>query len=60
MNEFLEYDDPKRSLKKLNLDDFSVEELEKYITELNEEISRAQQEIKKKSLLLKEAKKFFK
>ena len=60
MNEFLEYDDTKRSVKKLNLDDFSVEELEKYITELNEEISRTQQEIKKKSLLLKEAKKFFK
>ena len=38
MTEFLEYDDVKRSIKNLNLDDFSLEDLEKYITELNDEI----------------------
>ena len=59
MTEFLEYDDVKRSIKNLNLDDLSLEDLEKYITELNEEILRVQQEIEKKSLHLTEAKKFF-
>ncbi len=59
MTEFLEYNDVKRSIKNLNLDDFSLEDLEKYITELNEEILRVQQEIEKKSLHLIEAKKLF-
>ena len=60
MNEFLEFDDLQRSVKQLNLDDFSLEDLEKYITELNGEITRVQKEVEKKSLHLTEAKKFFK
>ena len=59
MSEYLEYYDFKKSLKNLNLDDFSLEDLEKYITELNNEILRVKQEIEKKSLHLTEAKKFF-
>jgi len=41
MNEFLEYDENKKTIKALNLDDFSIEDLNKYITELKEEINRA-------------------
>ena len=60
MNEFLEYDENKKAIKTLNLDDFSVEDLNKYIIELKDEIDRVKKEIKKKSDLLIEAKKFFK
>ena len=42
------------------MDDFSVEDLKKYISELNKEISRAKEEINKKNKLKKEAQKFFK
>ncbi len=48
MNEFLEYDENKKTIKALNLDDFSIEDLNKYITELKEEIDRAEIEIVKK------------
>ena len=41
MNEFLEYDISNKSIKSLNLDDFSVEDLDKYILELKDEINRA-------------------
>ena len=40
MNEFLEYEQNKKSIKSLNLDDFSIEDLDEYILELNEEIDR--------------------
>ena len=32
MNEFLEYDDNKKSIKSINLDDLSIEDLDKYIS----------------------------
>ena len=60
MTDFLEIDENKKTIKTLNLDDFSVEELEKYIEELKIEISRVSQEIKKKSGIKKEAESFFK
>ena len=44
MNEFLEYDENKKSIKSINLDDFSIEDLDKYILELNEEIDRVNME----------------
>ena len=40
MNEFLEYEESKKSIKSLNLDDFSVEDLDRYILELKDEIDR--------------------
>ena len=40
MNEFLEYEESKKSIKSLNLDDFSVEDLDAYISELKDEIDR--------------------
>ena len=60
MSDFLEFDDEKKSVKSINLDDFSVEDLRKYINELEDEKKRTELEIKKKINLLDEAKKFFK
>ena len=60
MDDFLEIDEKKKTINSLNLDDFSVEDLEKYISELNKEILRAREEINKKNKLKKEAQKFFK
>ena len=60
MDDFLEFDDEKKSVKSINLDDFSVEDLRKYIKELEEEKKRTELEMKKKNSLLEEAKKFFK
>ncbi len=60
MNEFLEYEESKKTVKSLNLDDFSIEDLAKYTIELKNEILRVEKEVVKKSNLLNEAKKFFK
>ena len=60
MDDFLEFDYEKKSVKSINLDDFSVEDLKKYIKELEDEKKRTELEMKKKNSLLEEAKKFFK
>ena len=60
MDDFLEIDEKKKTINSLNLDDFSVEDLDKYILELNKEILRVKEEINKKNILKKEAQKFFK
>ena len=60
MDDFLEIDEKKKTINSLNLDDFSVEDLEKYISELNKEILRVVEEINKKNKLTKEAQQFFK
>ncbi len=60
MNDFLEFDETEKSKKSLNLDDFSLEDLNKYIFDLEKEILRVKGEIKKKSKFLNEAQKFFK
>ena len=59
MNEFLEYDDNKKSIKSLNLDDFSVDDLDKYISELKDEIDRVNMEKVKKKKLISEAENIF-
>ena len=59
MDDFLEFDDEKKSVKSINLDDFSVEDLKKYIRELEDEKKRTELEMKKKNRLLEEAEKFF-
>ena len=59
MNEFLEYDENKMSTKSLNLDDFSVEDLNIYLIELKEEINRVKLEIDKKKKLINEAENLF-
>jgi len=59
MDDFLEIDEKKKTINLLNLDDFSIEDLDKYILELNKEILRVKEEINKKNKLKKEAQKFF-
>tara|TARA_Y100000588_G_C13349769_1_gene541866 strand:+ start:291 stop:473 length:183 start_codon:yes stop_codon:yes gene_type:complete len=59
MDDFLEIDEKKKTVNILNLDDFSVEDLEKYILELKNEILRAEEEIKKKNNFKKQANKLF-
>ena len=60
MNEFLEYGESKKSIKSLNLDDFSVEDLDKYISELKNEIERVNMEKDKKKRLISDAENIFK
>ena len=60
MNEFLEYEENKKSIKSLNLDDFSVEDLDKYISELKDEIEKVNLEKIKKKKLISEAENIFK
>lgn len=60
MTDFFEVDEKQKTVKILNLDDFSVEELQNYISELQTEILRVQDEIKKKENLKLNAEKFFK
>jgi len=60
MDDFLEIDEKKKTVNFLNLDDFSIEDLDRYISELNKEILRVREEITKKNKLKKEAQKLFK
>ena len=60
MTDFFEVDEKQKTVKILNLDDFSVEDLQHYISELQTEILRVQDEIKKKENLKLNAEKFFK
>ncbi len=60
MTEFFEVDEKQKTVKILNLDDFSVEDLQNYISDLQTEILRVQDEIKKKENLKLNAEKFFK
>ena len=60
MNEFLEYEESKKSIKSLNLDDFSIEDLDKYTSELKDEIDRVNMEKVKKEQLISEAENIFK
>ena len=60
MNEFLEYEDSKKTIKSLNLDDFSIEDLDKYTSELKDEIDRVSMEKVKKKKLISEAENIFK
>ena len=50
----------KKILKSINLDDFSIEDLEEYIKTLNMEINRSKEEVKKRLKTKEEAQKFFK
>ena len=60
MTDFFEVDEKQKTVKILNLDDFSVEDLQNYISELQTEIQRVQDEIRKKENLKLNAEKFFK
>ena len=60
MNSFIEFDEEKKTLKSINLDDFSIEDLEEYIETLFAEINRSNVEIKKRLKTKEEAQKIFK
>tara|TARA_A100001011_G_scaffold279841_1_gene289774 strand:+ start:96 stop:278 length:183 start_codon:yes stop_codon:yes gene_type:complete len=60
MKDFFEIDETQKTVKILNLDDLSIEDLQSYISELQIEILRVKDEIKKKENLKLNAEKFFK
>ena len=60
MKDFFEIDEKQKTVKTLNLDDFSIEDLKNYVSELQTEILRVKDEIKKKENLKLNAEKFFK
>ena len=60
MTDFLEFDEDKKTVKKLNLEDLSIGNLKEYILELQEEILRAKGEIARKNNSINEAEKYFK
>ena len=60
MTDFLEFEENKKTIKKLNLEDLSIENLKEYILELEEEIMRAKGEIELKNNSISEAEKYFK
>ena len=60
MSDFLEFDKDTKTLKSINLDDFSVEDLNEYMDELTKEVGRVKKEIHKKNELKTDAEKFFK
>ena len=60
MEDFLEFGEKKKTINPLILDDFSVEDLEKYASELRNEILMVEKEIVKKNKIKHEANKIFK
>ena len=60
MNDILENEQKEKTIKSINLDDFSIEDLNHYLNELKGEIERVKSEKEKKSLIIDEAHKFFK
>ena len=60
MSDFLEIDEKKKTIKKLNLEDLSIENLKEYIFELQEEIKRIKTEIDLKQSSISDAEKYFK
>ena len=60
MSDFFEIDEKKKAIKKLNLEDLSLENLKEYILELQEEIMRVKAEIDLKKSSMSEAEKYFK
>jgi len=60
MTDFLEFEENKKTIKKLNLEDISIENIKEYILELEAEIMRAKGEIELKNNSINEAEKYFK
>ena len=60
MTDFLEFEENKKTIKKLNLEDLSIENLKEYILELEVEIMRVKGEIELKHNSINEAEKYFK
>ena len=60
MTDFLEINEKEKTIKSLNLEDLSIDNLKQYIFELQEEIKRVQGEISIKKSSINEAEKYFK
>jgi len=60
MDDYLEFEKNTQALKSIDLDNFSVEDLEEYIQQLTKEIERVKKELEKKLESQAEAKKYFK
>ena len=60
MTDFFEIDEKKKTIKSLNLDDFSVEDLRLYIEQLKKELDRVKAEVEKKLKFKADAEKLFK
>ena len=60
MNSFLEFEEDKKTIKSIILDNFSIEDLEEYIDGLRLEVKKAEEEIKQRIKTKEEAQKFFK
>ena len=60
MDDYLEFEKDTKTLKSINLDDFSVEDLHEYIGQLEQETNRVKIELEKKLKFKAEAKKYFK
>ena len=60
MTDFLEINEKEKTIKSLNLEDLSIDNLKQYIFELRTEIKRVEDEIGLKESSLNEAEKYFK
>ena len=60
MDDYLEIEKDTKTLKSINLDDFSIEDLKEYIEQLKKEIERVKNELEKKLKSQIEAEKYFK
>ena len=60
MTDFLEINEKEKTIKCLNLEDLSIDNLKQYIFELQEEIKKVKEEISLKESSINEAKKYFK
>ena len=60
MSSFIEFEEDKKIIKSISLDNFSIEDLEEYIGSLMLEVQKAEEEIKKRIKTKEEAQKFFK
>ena len=60
MTDFLEINEKEKAIKRLNLEDLSIDNLKQYIFELQEEIKRVKAEISLKESSINAAKKYFK
>ena len=60
MGSFVEFEEDQKTIKSINLDDFSIEDLEEYIVSLTLEVQKAKEEIKERIKTKEEAQKFIK
>ena len=60
MTDFLEINDKEKTIKRLNLEDLSIDNLKEYILVLQEEIKRVKDEIGVKVSSINEAENYFK